>query len=126
MFYVLCYALMKKTDSNTIKYLLSQKGNAVDKTTHEILIKTEMLHLVFVQYLVFYKKTRLKVAQQKPSSLPRFSQTSRIPPYLQNPDQSTKYIALAYRHAIYLVILHRFLIIPFNLSEFINLIYFSV
>jgi len=62
----------------------------------------------FWQYVVYYKKTRLKVAQQKPSSLPRFSQTSRIPPYLQNPDQSTKYIALAYRHAIYLVITQRF------------------
>jgi len=46
----------------------------------------------------------LKVEQQLPSYLPRFSQTSQISPYLQNPDQSTNYIALAYRRAIYLVI----------------------
>lgn len=35
MFDPVCYAIMEKTDNATIKHLLSKKGNAVDKLTHD-------------------------------------------------------------------------------------------
>lgn len=35
MFDAVCYALLEKADNATIKHLLSKKGNAVDKITHD-------------------------------------------------------------------------------------------
>ena len=50
------------------------------------------------------KKEAIKRYTNNHLPRPRSRQTSRIPPYLQIPDQSTSHIALAYRRAICLVI----------------------
>jgi len=56
MFDAVCYALMEKTDNATIKYLLSKKGNAVDKITHDgrtyIFWAAYRDNLELMQYLV--------------------------------------------------------------------------
>ena len=54
------------------------------------------------------KKEAIKRYTNNHLPRPRSRQTSRIPPYLQIPDQSTSHIALAYRRAICLVIVARF------------------